>query len=76
MTTPRIGHIFRLAQIIKESCEQCTDQEATSLAKAILEHPGSHWSPTPQPVAVTPLDKLDRLIAFDRDNPTPEATNE
>ena len=44
MTTPRIGHIFRLAQIIKESCEQCTDQEATSLAKAILEHPGSHWS--------------------------------
>ena len=50
MTTPRIGHIFRLAQIIKESCEQCTDQEATSLAKAILEHPGSHWSPTPQPV--------------------------
>ena len=32
--------------------------------------------PTPQPVEVAPLDKLDRLIAFDRDNPTPEATND
>ena len=31
--------------------------------------------PTPQPVELAPLDKLDRLIALDRDNPTPEATN-
>ena len=37
----------------------------------------ARWGrPTPQPVAVAPLDKLDRLIALDRDNPTPEATND
>jgi hypothetical protein len=55
MTTPKVGHIFRLAQIIQESCEHCTDQEATFLAKAILEHPGSRWCPqqTPEPVGVT-----------------------
>ena len=40
-------------------------------ARAVL----AKWGrPTPQPVA--PLDKLDRLIALDRDNPTPEATND
>jgi hypothetical protein len=52
MTTPKVGHIFRLAQIIQESCEHCTDQEATSLAKAILEHPGSRWCPQQTPVPV------------------------
>jgi hypothetical protein len=58
MTTPKVGHIFRLAQIIQESCEHCTDQEATSLAKAILEHPGSRWCPqqTPEPEGVTDKD--------------------
>jgi hypothetical protein len=51
MATPKLGHIFRLAQIIQESCEHCTDQEAASLAKAILEHPSSRWCPrqTPEP---------------------------
>jgi hypothetical protein len=52
MIIPKIGHIFRLAQIIQESCEQCTDQEATSLAKAILEHPYSRWGPKDAPVPV------------------------
>ena len=45
------------------------EQRRYTRAAELLEHP------TPQPVAVAPLDKLDRLIAFDRDNPTPEATN-
>ena len=48
------------------------DGEAIAYARAVL----ARWGrPTPQPVAVAPLDKLDRLIAFDRDNPTLEATN-
>lgn len=50
---PKIGHIFCLAQIIQESCEQCTDQEATSLAKAILEHPYSRWGLKDAPVPVS-----------------------
>ena len=53
MIIPKIGHIFRLAQIIQESCEQCTDQEATSLAKAILEHPYSRWGLKDAPVPVS-----------------------
>lgn len=43
--TPKIGHVFQLAVIIKESCEECTDQEATRLAQLILEHPKSRWTP-------------------------------
>jgi hypothetical protein len=42
---PKIGHVFHLAQIIQDCCEECTDQEATTLAKAILEHPESRWMP-------------------------------
>lgn len=57
MTTPRVGHIFRLAQIIQESCEHCTDQEATFLAKAILEHPGSRWCPQQTPESEGPTDE-------------------
>ena len=41
-------------------------------ARAVLARYGH---PTPQLVEVAPLDKLDRLIAFDRDNPTPEAND-
>jgi hypothetical protein len=41
------------------------EQRRYTRAAELLEHP------TPQPVAVAPLDKLDRLIAFDRDNPPP-----
>ena len=50
-----------------------TAKEFSETIRAAL----ARWGrPTPQPVAVAPLDKLDRLIAFDRDNPTPEATND
>ena len=42
-------------------------------ARAVL----ARWGrPKPQPVELAPLDKLDRLIALDRDDPTPEATND
>jgi hypothetical protein len=44
-TPPKIGHIFHLARIIQDCCEECSDQEATALARAILEHPESRWTP-------------------------------
>lgn len=44
-STPRIGHVFHLARIIQESCEECTDQDATNLALKILQHPDSRWVP-------------------------------
>ena len=48
------------------------NRHAVDHVRAVL----AKWGrPTPQPVAVAPLDKLDRLIAFDRDNPTPEAND-
>ena len=50
-----------------------TAKEFSETIRAAL----ARWGhPMPQPVAVAPLDKLDRLIALDRDNPTPEATND
>lgn len=50
-----------------------TAKEFSETIRAAL----ARWGcPTPLPVELAPLDKLDRLIALDRDNPIPEATNE
>ncbi len=48
---PRVGHILRLAEIIRE-VDGSYDKGAAALAEAILSHPGSRWSPAIQPVAV------------------------
>lgn len=45
VSTPKVGHVFHLAQIIQKSCEECTDEEATNLALNILQHPDSRWVP-------------------------------
>jgi hypothetical protein len=42
-STPKVGHVFHLARIIQENCEECTDEEATNLALNILRHPDSRW---------------------------------
>lgn len=44
--TPRIGHVFHLARIIQECCEERTDQEATDLALKMLRHPDFRWTPS------------------------------
>ena len=48
---PRVGHILRLAEIIRE-VDGNHDKGAAALAEAILSHPGSRWSPTIEPVPV------------------------
>jgi hypothetical protein len=48
---PRVGHILRLAEIIRE-VDGSHDKGAAALAEAILSHPGSRWSPTTEPVPV------------------------
>lgn len=44
----RVGHILRLAEIIRE-VDGSHDKGAAALAEAILSHPGSRWSPTIEP---------------------------
>ena len=39
---PRVGHILRLAEIIRE-VDGNHDKGAGALAEAILSHPGSRW---------------------------------
>jgi len=46
---PRVGHILRLAEIIRE-VDGNHDKGAAALAEAILSHSGSRWSPTIKPV--------------------------
>jgi len=41
---PRVGHILRLADIIRE-VDGNHDKGAAALAEAILSHPGSRWLP-------------------------------
>jgi hypothetical protein len=48
---PRVGHILRLAEIIRE-VDGNHDKGAAVLAEAILSHPGSRWSPAIEPVPV------------------------
>jgi hypothetical protein len=48
---PRVGHILRLAEIIRE-VDGNHGKGAAALAEAILSHPGSRWSPTIEPVPV------------------------
>ena len=48
---PRVGHILRLAEIIRE-VDGNHGKGAAALAEAILSHPGSRWSPTTKPVPV------------------------
>lgn len=44
--TPKIGHIFKLAAIIDELCSgKETTWEPIALARLILEHPDSRWTP-------------------------------
>lgn len=49
---PRVGHILKLTEIIRE-VDGNHDKGAAALAEAILSHPGSRWSPTvkPEPTA-------------------------
>jgi len=47
----RVGHILRLAEIIRE-VDGRHDKGAAALAEAILSHPGSRWMPTIKPVPV------------------------
>jgi hypothetical protein len=49
---PRVGHILRLAEIIRE-VDGSHDKGAAALAEAILFHPGSRWSPAIEPVPVS-----------------------
>jgi hypothetical protein len=49
---PRVGHILRLAEIIRE-VDGSHDKGAAALAEAILSHSGSRWSPTIDPVPVS-----------------------
>ena len=42
---PRVGHILRLAEIIRE-VDGNHDKGAAALAEAILSHPGSRWQPS------------------------------
>jgi hypothetical protein len=62
---PRVGHILRLAEIIREvDGNHC--KGAAALAEAILSHPGSRWSPTIEPVPVAedvPHEEILRLAA-------------
>jgi hypothetical protein len=46
---PRVGHILRLAEIIRE-VDGNHDKGAAALAEAILSHSGSRWSPAIEPV--------------------------
>jgi len=41
---PRVGHILRLAEIIRK-VDGNHDKGAAALAEAILSHPGSRWRP-------------------------------
>ena len=50
---PRVGHILRLAEIIRE-VDGSHDKGAAALAEAILSHPGSRWSPTIEPEELPP----------------------
>ena len=49
---PRIGHVLRLAEIIRE-VDGNHDKGAAALAEAILSHSGSMWSPAIEPVPVS-----------------------
>ena len=52
---PRVGHILRLAEIIRE-VDGSHNLGASALAEAILSHPGARWGrPTPQPIPVSEL---------------------
>jgi hypothetical protein len=54
---PRVGHILRLAEIIRE-VDGNHDKGAAALAEAILSHPGSRWqSSLAQPEPVGPTDE-------------------
>lgn len=46
---PRVGHILKLAEIIRE-VDGGNRLGAAALAEAILSYPGSRWSPTVKPV--------------------------
>jgi hypothetical protein len=50
---PRVGHILRLAEIIRE-VDGSHDKGAAALAEAILSHSGSRWSPAIEPVPEGP----------------------
>jgi hypothetical protein len=47
---PRVGHILRLAEIIRE-VDGAHDKGAAALAESILSHPGSRWRPAIEPVS-------------------------
>ena len=49
---PRRGHVFRLAEIIRE-VDGNHDKGAAALAEAILSHPGSRWRPAIEPEPVS-----------------------
>ena len=49
---PRVGHILKLAEIIRE-VDGSHDKGAAALAEAILSHPGSRWGPAIEPVPVS-----------------------
>lgn len=49
---PRIGHVLRLAEIIRE-VDGSHDKGAAALAEAILSHPGSRWGAALEPVPVS-----------------------
>lgn len=54
---PRVGHVLRLAEIIRE-VDGNHDKGAAALAEAILDHPDSRWEPREaQPVPVGPSDE-------------------
>jgi hypothetical protein len=49
---PRVGHVLRLAEIIRE-VDGSHGLGAAALAEAILSHPGSRWRPAIEPVPVS-----------------------
>lgn len=71
---PKVGHILRLAEIIRE-VDGNHDKGAAALAEAILSHPairGAGWQPPATP-PLTPeqqeaLAALDRLLQHCSDN--------
>jgi hypothetical protein len=49
---PRVGHVLRLAEIIRK-VDGSHGLGAAALAEAILSHPGSRWRPAIEPVPVS-----------------------
>jgi hypothetical protein len=62
---PRVGHILRLAEIIRE-VDGNHDKGAAALAEAILSHPDSRWQPREaQPGPVGPCTEQEAIEAYD-----------